>query len=36
MPGADTAEVLKQLGYTDEQIQAMLASGAAIAAKENS
>jgi len=35
MPGADTAAVLAQLGYTDEQIQAMLASGAAVAAKEN-
>lgn len=33
--GADTAAVLAQLGYTDEQIQAMLATGAAMAPKEN-
>jgi len=33
MPGADTARVLAQLGYTEEQIAAMLASGAAVAAK---
>ena len=34
LPGADTAAVLAQLGYTPEQIEAMLATGAAMAAKE--
>ena len=33
--GAHTAEVLAQLGYTPEQIAAMLASGAAVAPKED-
>lgn len=33
MRGADTAAVLAQLGYTDAQIEAMLASGAAVAAE---
>jgi len=32
--GADTAKVLARLGYTEKQIEAMLASGAAMAAKE--
>ncbi len=32
--GADTAAVLAQLGYTEAQIEAMLASGAAAAPKE--
>ena len=31
--GAHTAEVLRGLGYSDEQVQAMIASGAAVAAK---
>ncbi len=31
MPGADTAAILTQLGYTQEQIQAMLDAGAAVA-----
>ena len=35
LPGADTAAVLAQLGYTEAQIQAMLESGAAVAAKGN-
>lgn len=30
-PGADTVAVLTQLGYTDEQIKAMLEAGAAVA-----
>ncbi len=34
MPGADTAKILAQLGYTEAQIAAMLASGAAVAASE--
>lgn len=33
MPGADTAAVLAQLGYTEAQIEAMLASGAAVVAE---
>lgn len=33
MRGADTAKVLAQLGYTQAQIEAMLASGAAVAAE---
>ncbi len=32
--GAHTAQILAQLGYTQEQIEAMLASGAAVAPKE--
>jgi len=32
--GAHTEEILRSLGYTDEQIQAMLASGAAVAPKQ--
>lgn len=32
--GTHTAEILAQLGYSPEQIEAMLASGAAVAAKE--
>jgi len=32
--GTHTAEVLASLGYTQAQIEAMLASGAAVAAKE--
>ena len=32
--GAHTAQILADLGYTPEQIEAMLASGAAVAAKE--
>ena len=31
--GADTAEVLRMLGYTEEQIDAMIASGAAVQPK---
>lgn len=34
MPGVDTAAILAQLGYTEAQIQAMLESGAAVAANE--
>lgn len=34
VPGTDTAKVLARLGYTQEQIDAMLAAGAAMAAKE--
>ena len=33
-PGADTVAVLKQLGYTDEQIKAMLEAGAAVALQQ--
>ena len=32
--GADTVEILQSLGYTDQQIEAMLAAGAAVAAKQ--
>ena len=32
--GTHPAQILAQLGYTPEQIEAMLASGAAVAAKE--
>ncbi len=32
--GAHTAEILRSLGYSEEQVQAMIASGAAVAAKE--
>ena len=31
--GADTAEILLSLGYTEEQVKAMIASGAAVVAK---
>lgn len=34
MPGADTAKVLARLGYSEKQIEAMLATGAALAAQE--
>lgn len=33
--GVDTAAVLAQLGYSEAQIEAMIACGAAVAAKEN-
>ena len=32
--GADTAKILLSLGYSEEQVQAMIATGAAVAAKE--
>lgn len=34
-PGADTTTVLAQLGYTQEQIRAMLQAGAAVALKQD-